>query len=53
MIKVAPSILSADFSRLADELKKVIESNGFLARIEPKYRGFGAMWERWKAKFLK
>lgn len=37
----------------ADELKKVIESNGFLARIEPKYRGFGAMWERWKAKFLK
>ena len=37
----------------ADELKKVIESNGFLARIEQKYRGFGAMWERWKAKFLK
>lgn len=37
----------------ADELKKVIESNGFLARIEPKYHGFGAMWERWKAKFLK
>ena len=37
----------------ADELKKVIESNGFLARIEPKYRGFSAMWERWKAKFLK
>lgn len=36
----------------AEELKKVIESNGFLARIEPKYRGFGAMWERWKAKFL-
>lgn len=37
----------------ADELKKVIESNDFLARIEQKYRGFGAMWERWKAKFLK
>lgn len=37
----------------ADELKKVIESNGFLARIEQKYHGFGAMWERWKAKFLK
>lgn len=37
----------------ADELKKVIESNGFLTRIEQKHRGFGAMWERWKAKFLK
>lgn len=37
----------------ADELKKVIESNGFLAHIEQKYHGFGAMWERWKAKFLK
>lgn len=37
----------------ADELKKVIESKDFLPRIEKKYRGFGAMWERWKAKFLK
>lgn len=37
----------------ADELKKVIESKGFLPRIEQKYHGFGAMWERWKAKFLK
>lgn len=37
----------------ADELKKVIESKDFLQRIEKKYHGFGAMWERWKAKFLK
>lgn len=35
------------------ELQKIIESNGFLGRIESKYHGFAAMWERWKAKFLK
>lgn len=35
------------------ELQKIIESNGFLGRIESKYHGFTAMWERWKAKFLK
>lgn len=37
----------------ASELQKIIESNGFLGRIESKYHGFAAMWERWKAKFLK
>lgn len=36
-----------------DELKKVIESKDFLPRVEQKYHGFTAMWERWKAKFLK
>ena len=35
------------------ELQKIIESNGFLGRIESKYHGFAAMWELWKAKFLK
>lgn len=35
------------------ELQKIIESNGFLGRIESKHHGFAAMWERWKAKFLK
>ena len=35
------------------ELQKIIESNGFLGRIESKHHGFTAMWERWKAKFLK
>lgn len=35
-----------------DEMKKVIESGNFLARINEKYHGFAAMWERWKAKFL-
>lgn len=36
-----------------DELQKVIESGKFMARIEEKHHGFTAMWERWKAKFLK
>ena len=35
------------------EMQKIIESNGFLGRIESKHHGFTAMWERWKAKFLK
>ena len=35
------------------ELQNIIESNGFLERIESKHHGFAAMWERWKAKFLK
>lgn len=34
------------------EMQKIIESNGFLGRIESKHHGFAAMWERWKAKFL-
>lgn len=34
------------------EMQKIIESNGFLGRIESKHHGFTAMWERWKAKFL-
>jgi len=37
----------------ATELQKVIESGKFLENIEQKQRGFTAMWERWKAKFLK
>lgn len=37
----------------ASELQKVIESGNFLQNIEQKQRGFTAMWERWKAKFLK
>lgn len=36
-----------------DELQKVIENGKFIARIEEKHHGFTAMWERWKAKFLK
>lgn len=36
-----------------DELKKIIESGKFMERIEEKHHGFTAMWERWKAKFLK
>ena len=36
-----------------NEMQKIIESNGFLGRIESKHHGFTAMWERWKAKFLK
>ena len=35
------------------ELEKVIESGSFLENIEKKQHGFTAMWERWKAKFLK
>lgn len=34
------------------EMQKILESNGFLGRIESKHHGFTAMWERWKAKFL-
>lgn len=37
----------------ATELQKIIESGKFLENIEQKQRGFTAMWERWKAKFLK
>lgn len=37
----------------ASELQKIIESGNFLQNIEQKQRGFTAMWERWKAKFLK
>lgn len=37
----------------ASELQKIIESGKFLENIEQKQRGFTAMWERWKAKFLK
>ena len=37
----------------ASELQKIIESGKFLQNIEQKQRGFTAMWERWKAKFLK
>lgn len=37
----------------ANELQKIIESGKFLENIEQKQRGFTAMWERWKAKFLK
>jgi len=34
MIKIAPSILSADFSRLADEIKKVDENGADLIHID-------------------
>ena len=35
-----------------EEMQKVIENGKFIEHIEEKHRGFTAMWERWKAKFL-